>query len=600
MNPVDEIKSRLDIVDVVSGYISLNQTGGNLKARCPFHNEKTPSFMVSREKQIWHCFGCGKGGDIISFVQEYEGVDFKEAIRILAERANVTLSNMSFEKKEDYSRLYEINQTAAKFYQNILNQDDPISHKAMKYLQEARKIKKANIDKWELGLSGESWDGLYRYLISEGYKDDDVFKAGLVVKRKDGSGYVDRFRKRLMFPIFDTQGKIVAFTSRTLAGIVYDEEEQGGKYINSPQTVIYDKSKTLYGWHFAKDMVRKKKYLIVVEGNMDVIAAHQAETTNVVAVSGTALTLDHLKLIKRYSNNVILAFDSDQAGLLTSFRAFKNIRLGWEQDMNFKVLLLPAGKDPADVIKEDKSKWLEAIAKSLPLVDYYQKKIMAAIDKNRADHKKIAAQKLLYVIKFLQSEVEQEHYIRKLSDELKISIETLKSEFAKIKTSEDIPSYKNIPLEEKSKKDNIILLSEQLLAIAFFKPSYLEKMIEEIEPDLLEESLRSLYSQTIIYYTKHHSLPDFSNNDELSSQDKKEWIRLSLLGEENYAEASEKDIDNDWHNLSNRVRYYYLDSQKQALIKELRQAELSNDANSQDKLAHEINLLNKEIHKLQS
>jgi len=599
MNPVEEIKARLDIVDIVSTYINLNPASGNFKARCPFHNEKTPSFMVSREKQIWHCFGCGKGGDIISFVQEYEGVDFKEAIRILAEKANVVLSSMSFEKREDHSHFYEINEQAVKFYQNILNQDDPISHKAMDYLQEIRKIKKGNIDKWGLGLSGDSWDGLYRYLTSEGYKDEDIFKAGLIVRKKDNSGYVDRFRKRLMFPIADTQGRVVAFTSRTLAKIVYDEEEQGGKYINSPQTAVYDKSKTLYGWHFAKDMVRKKKYLIVVEGNMDVIAAHQAETTNVVAVSGTALTLDHLKLIKRYTNNVILAFDSDQAGLLTSFRAFKNIRLGWEQDMNFKVLLLPAGKDPADVIKEDKSKWLEAIAKSLPLVDYYQKKIMAAIDKDRADHKKIAAQKMLYVIKFLQSEVEQEHYLRKLSDELKISLDTLKSEFSKVKIQEEMPSYQS-PVEEKSKKDSLLILSEQLLSIAFFRSSYLEKMIEEIEPDLIDESLRSLYSQTIIYYTKHHNLPDFSSSDSLSEDDRKDWIRLSLLGEQNYAEVSEKDIDNDWQSLSHRLRYSYLDSQKQQLIKDLRQAELTNDGEAQDKLAHKINLLNKEIHKLQS
>ena len=600
MNQVEEVKGRLDIIDVVSSYINLNQVGGNFKAQCPFHNEKTPSFMVSREKQIWHCFGCGKGGDLISFVQEYEGVDFREALRMLAEKANVKLDNFSFEKKEDYSRLYEVNQEAAKFYQKILNQDDPISHKAVKYLQDSRKIKQGNIDKWQLGLSGESWDGLLRYLISEGYKEDDLFQVGLVVKRKDGSGYVDRFRKRLMFPIFDTQGRIVAFTSRTLSGIIYDEEEQGGKYMNSPQTTIYNKSKTLYGWHFAKDMVRKKKYLIVVEGNMDVIAAHQAETTNVVAVSGTALTIDHLKLIKRYSDNVILAFDSDQAWLLTSFRAFKNIRLGWEQDMNFKVLSLPAGKDPADVIKEDKSKWLAAIANSLPLVDYYQKKIMAAIDKNRADHKKIAAQKLLYVIKFLKSEVEQEHYLRKLSDELKISIETLKVEFDKVKTSESVPIYQETPVEIVAKKGNSVLLAEGLLAIAFFKTIYLEKMIEQIDPDALDESLRSLYSKLIIYYTKHHNLSDFTNHPELSEQEKEDWIRLAISGENNYAEVSEKDIANDWQNFVFRLKEEYLDAEKNKLIKDLQQAELSNDTEIQNQLAHKINLLNKELHKLQS
>jgi len=243
--------------------------------------------------------------------------------------------------------------------------------KTLKYLDK-RHVKHGSIINWELGLSPESWDGLLKYLVTEGYKEDDIFTAGLIVKKKDGSGYVDRFRKRLMFPLFDTQGRVVAFTSRSLSGIVYDEEEFGGKYVNSPQTPVYDKSKMLYGWHFAKDTIRQKKYLIVVEGNMDVVAAHQTSAKNTVAVSGTALTAEHIKLIKRYANNVILAFDGDAAGSRASFRS---IALCWKEDMNVKILVLPKGKDPADIIKSNPDEWLQFIKDSIPVMDYYFKRI---------------------------------------------------------------------------------------------------------------------------------------------------------------------------------------------------------------------------------
>ena len=423
-NHVEEIKNKLDIVDIVSSYINLQQASGNFRANCPFHNEKTPSFMVSREKQIWHCFGCDKGGDLISFVEEYEGIDFKEALKILAEKANVPLTGFSSAKKEDHSKLYEINKEAAKFFHNILEQDTEASKKVLKYLDK-RQVKKGSIINWQLGLSSESWDGLLRYLVTEGYGEEDIFKAGLIVKKKDNSGYVDRFRKRLMFPISDTQGRVVAFTSRTLTGIVYDEEEFGGKYINSPQTAIYDKSKTLYGWHLAKDVIRQKKYLIVVEGNMDVIASHQTSAKNSVAVSGTALTLDHIKLIKRYANNVILAFDGDAAGSRASFRS---ISLCWQEDMNVKILVSPKGKDPADIIKSNPDEWLQFIKDSIPVMDYYFKRIFQAIDINRADHKKVAVQKLLPIIKYLKTEIEQVHYLKILADKLNVPFEILKKD----------------------------------------------------------------------------------------------------------------------------------------------------------------------------
>ena len=545
--------------------------------------------MVSREKQIFHCFGCDKGGDVLTFVQEYEGIDFPAALKILADKANVTLTNMRFESKKDYSRLYEANRLTTEFYQTKLKDNE----KVLAYL-DRRKINNDSIGKWQLGLSSEKWDELYLYLRDKKFSDEEIWQAGLSLKKRDGSGYFDRFRKRLMFPITDTQGRVVAFTSRTLHGIVYDEEEPGGKYINSPQSVIYDKSKTLYGWHLAKDAIRKQKYLIIVEGNMDAIASYQTSTQNTVAVSGTALTIDHIKLIKRYTNNVILAFDGDAAG---SRAVFRSITLGWQEELNLKILLLEKDKDPADIIKEDPDKWRQAIKDSVPVMDYYFKRIIAGVDLNRSDHKKIAIEKLLPIIKFLKSNIEQAHYLKLLSDKLQVPLELLQSNLTKTESFVQAKTYETV--QSNDVKTRAYSLHEQLLSLVFCHNKYLDKMIADIEPDMIEESLRSLYRKVIIYYTKHQNLENFTNFTELENLDKEQWIKLSLLGEETYGDTSANELDDTWQNLLYYLKNQSLQDQRQNLIIKLRQAELSNNAEEQDIITHKINLINKEIQKIQ-
>lgn len=593
-NTVEEIKNKLDIVEVISSYINLQPASGNFKATCPFHNEKTPSFMVSREKQIWHCFGCDKGGDVIGFVQEYEGLDFKEAVRILAEKANIPLTNFKTNVKEDHSRLYKINEQAADFFHKLLNQNSEAGGKTLEYLKQ-RQITADSIKQWRLGLSSELWDELFKYLVSLGYSENDIFQAGLIVKKKDGSGYVDRFRKRLMFPLADTQGRIVAFTSRSLAGIVYNETEQGGKYVNSPQTVIYDKSKILYGWSLAKEAMRKKKYLIIVEGNMDTIAVHQTSAKNTVAVSGTALTLDHIKLIKRYVNNIILSFDGDAAGSRASFRS---IALCWQEDMNVKILVLPKGKDPADVVKENPDEWLKLIKDSIPVMDYYFKRILQAIDISRADHKKIAVQKLLPVIKYI-NKIEQSHYLKKLSDKLDVPLRILEEG---LKDIDPFLAKQDAIIQKtnQDKKNSVTILSEKILTITFFKNQYLDKLIDEIDPEMISEDLRELYKKIIIYYTKHQNLQKFSDFEDLAPSEKEIWIRLTMEGLRYYENLKEVDIASDFQNFISRLKKEYLENKRKELINKLRQAELSDNHLEQDDISHQINLINKEIYKLQS
>ncbi len=593
MNHVEEIKNNLDIVEIISNYIDLNKSGSNFKARCPFHNEKTASFMVSREKQIFHCFGCDKGGDVISFIQEYEGVSFKEALKILAEKANIVLPEYSGERKENYSRIYEINKLATEFYQKKILENKVTSKKVLEYLAN-RKISKESINKWQLGLSGENWDELYNFLINKKYNKEEILKAGLILKKRDGSGYLDRFRKRLMFPIFDTQGRIVAFTSRTLSGIAYNEEDIGGKYINSPQTVVFDKSKILYGWHLSKDAIRKKKYVIVVEGNMDVIAASQTKANNAIAVSGTSLTIDQIKLIKRYTDNIIFAFDGDNAG---SRAVFRGISLGWQEEMNLKVLLLPKGKDPADVIRGNDNNWYNALKKSIPVMDYYFQRILSGVDLSRSDHKKIAVQKILPIIKFLKNNIEQIHYLKILSNKLDIPLNILEKDLNEAESFLDNKKHNNSIYNNKKNKINRSIV-EKILSIAFYKKDFLEILIADIKLNMIMDPWRGLYEKVIIYYTKHQDLDNFIDKEELSEEEKKIWIELSLLGEKDNANLNIDELKKNWILLIKKLKTDYFNNKREELIQKLKQSELSNNIEIQDKLVHKINLINNKIQKL--
>ena len=549
--------------------------------------------MVSREKQIWHCFGCGKGGDIFTFIQEYEGLSFSEAIKLLAEKANVSLAGYQTLPKENFNLLFEINHLISEKYQANLFDKSETSAKVLDYLL-SRGLTIDSIKKWNLGLSTESWDEALQYLKAKKFSDTDIFQAGISVKKKDGSGYVDRFRKRLMFPIFDTAGRVVAFTSRTLQGIVYQDEDFGGKYINSPQTNIYDKSKILYGWHLAKATIKQKDYLIIVEGNLDAILSQQAGTTNTVAVSGTALTIDHLKLIKRYTKNVILAFDGDMAG---SNAALRSITLAWAQEMNMKILVLPTNQDPADIVKSDKNLWLKLVRDSIQVMDYYFQRILSGVDLNRADHKKIAVQKLLPIIKYLKSAVEQSHYLQLLADKLHLPLDILQSDLKQVSSF-----LENVRPEKKViaiKKPSVSFLSEELLGIVFFRNNYLERLVNELEPEMMEESLLDLYKKVIIYYTKQRNLDNFIDSADLEAETKQQYIRLLMSAEQNMADLSGQELDSNFNVSLERLKSNRFQERRQLLIEQLRQAELKNDAIAQDQITHQINLLNKEITKLQ-
>ncbi len=425
MDTVDEIKQRLDIVQVISGYLpGLKKSGRNFKAVCPFHSEKTPSFFVFPDRQSWHCFGaCGTGGDVFAFVMRQEGVDFKDALTILAGKAGVPLVQPRIEEgQSEAGRLRQINDAAAGYFHHLLFHSAG-GQRARDYLQK-RGVWEQTARRFQLGYSLDSWDSLRLELMKRGYHEKELVAAGLLVQ-KEPEGSYDRFRQRLMFPIRDASGRVIGFGARAL-----DDSEP--KYLNSPQTLIFDKSSTLYGIDFAREPIRKQNVAVVVEGYMDVIVAHQHGFANVVASLGTALTEKHVGIVKKLTNHLVLALDADAAGKMATLRGIQVAGLTFDQkvvpvptsaglvtreqlDAQIRVMVLPAGQDPDDVIRQSPGEWERLLAEAPPVVDYTFDLVVSRLDVNKVEDKTQAMSQLLPLVAQIQHPVRQAHYVQKLA-----------------------------------------------------------------------------------------------------------------------------------------------------------------------------------------
>jgi len=425
MGAIDEVKQRIDIVEVVSQYTALKKAGRTFRALCPFHSEKHPSFFGYPEQQSWHCFGaCNAGGDVFSFVMKKEGIDFGEALRLLAQKAGVTIPSR-FEPeagKEERERLYQANQAAAQYFHNLLL-NSPAGERAGGYFA-SRGLSPKTIADFQLGFSPNSWDALKQYLLERGYTENELLTAGLVIEAEAG-GTHDRFRNRLMFPIFDIRGRIVGFGARVL-------DDSLPKYLNSPQTLIFDKSSCLYGINLAAASIRQRNLVVIVEGYMDVITAHQNSFNNVVASMGTSVTEKQVGTLKRLTRDMALALDADAAGEEATLRA-----ISYENTLEaeVKVIILPGGKDPDDVIREDVKIWQNFLEEALPIVDYTFNMITAELDLNTAKGKSLAVDKLLPIIAEMKDAVRQAHYLQKLARLVKVSQHSLEATLGRIKSS---------------------------------------------------------------------------------------------------------------------------------------------------------------------
>ncbi len=441
MSVIDEVKQRIDIVEVIGEDVSLTKAGRTFRALCPFHSEKHPSFYVYPERQSWHCFGaCSTGGDVFSFIMKRQGVDFGEALRLLASRAGVVVPS-KLEKeagKDERERLYQVNAAAAQYFHNLLL-NSPHAETARNYVS-GRGLSLKSITEFQLGFSPNSWEALKQHLIEKGYTEPELVTAGLLIEAEGGKTH-DRFRNKLMFPIFDIRGRITGFGARVL-------DDSLPKYLNSPQTPLFDKSSSLYGINLATTAIRRQDLVVIVEGYMDVITAHQNGFNNVVASMGIAVTEKQVSTIKKMSNNITLVLDADTAGKEAMLRSIEGPlhaevdamlrNVGGENSLGgeVKAVILPQGKDPDEIIKENAEHWQELIDKALPVVDYIFDMVVSRLDLAVARDKSLAVDRLLPIVAQIKHPVNQAHYLQKLAGLVKVSERSLEAALRRSRPSQ--------------------------------------------------------------------------------------------------------------------------------------------------------------------
>jgi len=564
---VEQIKQKLSIVDVVSTYMKLNKAGKNYKGLSPFSNEKTPSFHVSPERDTYYCFSTNQGGDIFTFVEKMEGVDFAGALKILADKAGVELVQESKDVRDKRTRLYDILGKAESTFAFYIKQHDEVA----KYLKE-RGISLQSIAHFGIGFAKDEWRSLYDHLKGEGYKEDDLIDAGLIKKayresdekgdEKKEERYYDTFRGRVMFPIHDSAGRAIAFSGRILPAL---DDLKMGKYINSPETALYNKSKILYGYDLAKGGIKKFNFSVLVEGQMDVVMSSQAGYPNTVGVSGTALTRDQLTLLNRLSKNIVMAFDADQAGIAS---AGKGAALALSMGMDVKIVRLPEGVDPADMILKDKAKWKEAIKRSVHIIEFYTEMLK---EKGYDDRKfKLSVQKIvLPFIAHIQNAIDQDHFIQYVSNEAGIPEQVVRSEVERIgsgidteaekKKTEEIPSS---VLGEEIQRDS----AETKLAQIILWQETLESPMIDIEA--LKDSFKAVVGESRMKEL-------LSIGDDTKQQD---IFKTELLYEED--KRVMEDVDELLHHLTYRLTKKEL----KETMEELRLAETTGDSASSSRL----------------
>ena len=425
MGVIDEVKQRTDIVEIIGEYVSLTKAGRTFRALCPFHSEKHPSFFVYPEQQSWHCFGaCNSGGDVFSFIMKKQNIDFGEALRLLAQRVGVVIPSR-FEpeaRKEERERLYQVNEATAQYFHNSLL-NSAAAEKARNYVA-SRGFSAKTITDFQLGFSLNSWDALKQYLMERGYTEDELLTAGLVVEAEGGKTH-DRFRNKLMFPILDERGRTTGFGARVL-------DDSLPKYVNSPQTPVFDKSSSLYGINLATAAIRQQNLVVIVEGYIDAITAHQNGFCNVVASMGTSVTEKQISVLIKQTRtrNIVLALDADTAGEEAMLRG-----VGYENTLEaeVKVMVLPKGKDPDDVIKENMETWSQLLADARAIMYYTFTMVTADLDMTKEENQILAASKLLKIIADTKDSVRLDRYLRKLENVTGITYRKLEEALSKIK-----------------------------------------------------------------------------------------------------------------------------------------------------------------------
>ncbi len=602
MQPSEEIKSKLDIVDIIGEYIKLTSAGSNYKANCPFHREKSPSFMVSADKQIWRCFGCAKGGDIFAFVMDIESLDFREALKLLAGKAGVTLKKTDPKISSHRNRLLDILDISARFYQKILL-NSSLAKMALEYIS-ARGLDMNMIEEWGIGYSPDSWDDLYLFLKKRGFCNEDILDSGMIIKKDKGYGYYNRFRDRIMFPIKDLSGNIVAFTARINPGS--DKDEKMGKYINSPQTIIYNKSNIIFGLDKAKLHIKNDDLIIVAEGQMDVITAHTRGFKNIIASSGTALTKEQIMTLKRYSNNITLAFDKDTAGKMAAMRAIDE---ALKIEMNVSIVDVPFGKDPDDCIKNNPKEWQDAVKKRIPVMEFYFKEYLDELDLSLIENKRKAVKNILPKIYKVKNNIEKDFWLKKLSNLIDVKEELLRETLGTLGKSENAQKFnlkQNQEVKEREVRDisRDEKLSRQLIGIIIKHPYLIELAINKVPMEYISnKKLQSLYNNILIYYNSNINvdLKIFYKELRIFIEAQKVLSNLELLdilameSEKIYQNYSDVEAKDEFLNITIFLKKQFLSSEMKKIERLIIEAEQKNDKESIVLLLDKFKILSSDL-----
>jgi len=591
---IDQIKQKLDVMEVLGEYIKLAKAGRNYKARCPFHAEKSASFMVSPERQIWHCFGCGLGGDIFGFVMKIEGVEFADALRLLARKAGIALKKQDPQIQSQKKRLYEICELAAKFFETQLHKT-AAGKKAMGYLT-GRSMKPETVKTWRLGWAHNEWRALGDFLKSRGYKEEEMLQAGLVIRPEESAdryklkakSCYDRFRSRIIFPIFDSQGQVIAFGGRIFGEAA--KKEDMAKYLNSPQTPLYDKSNVLYGLDKAKNEMRVKNQCVIVEGYMDLIMSHQAGATNAVASSGTALTEAHLNIIGRYAKNLAMAFDSDDAGAMATRRS---IDLALRKDFNVKVIMM-SEKDPADIVKKEPEAWQKLIDGAQSVMDFYFVYAFAKHDASSAEGKKEIRQLLLTAIKSLASQTEQGGHLGELARRLRVDERDLRADMQKIKLDDDRRDDALVSgAPAKNMKSRLDWLEERFLGLCLSHPHHFsEELAEKVE--LGDEELSAIFKEIKKTLGKKKDDKAFDRlRQKLAPELRIKIDYLSFQLEEH--EREDKEVEKEIRTCVPELKILRLKKDLAALSFDIKDAQEAKDKARLDKLLKKFNQLSSDL-----
>ncbi len=487
MDQVEEIKSKVDIVEIINERTVLKKAGRNYKGLCPFHGEKTPSFMVNPELQIYKCFGCGEGGDVYTFLQKTEGLEFGEVLQLLAKRTGITLTSYKpTQIEEQKEKLMRINALAADYYHYLLT-SHTLGKPALEYLSN-RGITSELIEKFKLGFAPDGWDFLIKFLVDKKkFSLTELQLTGLVIENKN----YDRFRNRVMFPLNNHRGQTVGFAGRVLPGA---DEKAGGKYVNTPETEIYHKSELLYGLDLTRSEIKSRKFAVVVEGEIDAIASWQAGVKNVVAIKGSALTVRQVELLHRLCDTVVLALDTDLAGDAASRRG---IEIAEKAGLIVKVAIVVGAKDPGELAMADPKKWVDIVEKAIPIYDFY---LQSAVERHglEAMGKRKIGLELLPIWNTIEDEIVKAHYIKKLADVLEVGEADIRAQIAKTATKSNSKEPNSQVFEDHRTKRE--LLEEYIIGL-----SIREKRYDDF--DKLKDLIRTdFWTKVLVLLTKNHDI----------------------------------------------------------------------------------------------